>query len=205
VPVPNLTTAVPPSPLQRLLDHLPLQRDHRSRSATVRRDLPQGVRPRRDRDVSTCCRLVRRAFFEGQFPDLHDRDPRAWLTGDDVLAAWVAERGGEVVAHVATCRIPPDARTWMRWREITGRDTEELLEVSRLFVRPQFRGLGIARELAGVAVRDIRARGRVPVLEVVDRSRTPPSYAEGGLWRLRSTEPVPQHQGLWAHRMQAAP
>lgn len=170
--------------------------------------LPDGVRPRRDRDVSTCARLVRRAFFEGQFPGKHDEEPRLWLTDPDVLAAWVAEREGEVVAHVAISRIDHDLDpiSSLRWRESTGHAPSDLLAVSRLFVRPRFRGQGIAASLIDTACVEIRSRGHVPVYEVTTASRLPPSYSVDHGWRLRSSEPLrDRHHELWIHRFEAGP
>ncbi len=182
----------------------------RTRMPTQRRppDLPEGVRRRRDRDVATCARLVRRAFFEGVFPGQHDEDPRLWLADPDVLAAWVAERDGEVVAHVAISRIDHDLPpvTSLRWRESTGHVPADLVAVSRLFVRPRFRGQGIAASLIDVACAEIRSRGKVPVYEVTTTSKLPPSYSRDHGWRLRSTEPLPdRHHELWIHRFEATP
>lgn len=170
--------------------------------------LPPGVRPRRDRDVPTCARLVRRAFFEGQFPGDHDEEPRLWLADPDVLDAWVAEREGEVVAHVAISRIDHDLDpvTSLRWRESTGHVPSELVAVSRLFVRPSFRGQGIAASLVDVACAEIRSRGQVPVYEVTTSSSLPPSYSRDHGWRLRSSEPLhDRHRDLWIHRFEAVP
>ena len=185
-------------PLRRWLARVPRQGGRQSPP------MPPGIRRRRDRDLSTCVRLVRRAFFEGQFPGLHDLDPRDWLSGPDVMSAWLAERDGEVAGHVAISQVGLDTASALRWREVTGRDPSELLAVSRLFVRPRFRGQGIAASLVDVAVADIRARGLVPVLEVVTTSSLAPSYSRDHGWRLRSTEPLPDGRGLWVHRHEAA-
>ncbi|CAN5409379.1 GNAT family N-acetyltransferase [soil metagenome] len=186
--------------VHRLRTRMPTQR-HRPPP------LPDGVRLRRDRDVPTCARLVRRAFFEGQFPGQHDEEPRLWLTDPDVVGAWVTEQDGEVVAHVAISRVDShlDAVTSLRWRESTGHVPSDLLAVSRLFVRPRFRGQGIAATLIDVACAEIRSRGHVPVYEVTTTSSLPPPYSRDHGWRLRSTEPWPdRHQALWIHRFEAA-
>ena len=183
--------------MNRLLTRMPHQR---SRSE----ELPPGIRPRRDRDLSTCARLVRRAFFEGQFPGQHDEEPRFWLADHDVLDAWVAERDGEIVAHVASSRLDLDPLSALRWRESTGHVPSDLIAVSRLFVRPRFRGQGIAASLIEVACDEIRARGKVPVYEVVTTSSLAPSYSRDHGWRLRSSEPLrDQHKTLWIHRFEA--
>ena len=164
----------------------------------------QGIRMRRRRDLPTVTRLLRRAFFEGQFPGVRPSDPRAWLEGDDVLAAWVAHEQGEIVAHVAITRVGLDARSARRWQEVTGHRTSELAAVSQLFVRPRFRGQGIGASLVDVACAAIRARGMVPVYEVTTTSSLAPSYSRDHGWRLRSSERVPgTRQGVWIHRFEA--
>lgn len=184
--------------MNRLLTRMPRQRTGASPP------LPPGIRVRRDRDLSTCARLVRRAFFEGQFPGQHDEDPRLWLADPDVLEAWVGERDGEVVAHVAISRLELDPLSALRWRESTGHVPSDLLAVSRLFVRPRFRGQGIAASLIEVACDEILARGKVPVYEVVTTSSLAPSYSRDHGWRLRSSEPIrDKRKELWIHRFEA--
>jgi predicted N-acetyltransferase YhbS len=121
-----------------------------------------------------------------------------------VLGAWVAEREGEVVAHVAISRLDLDALSALRWRESTGHVPADLIAVSRLFVRPSFRGQGIAGSLIEVACEEIRDRGKVPVYEVVTTSSLAPSYSRDHGWRLRSSEPLrDKHKELWIHRFEA--
>ena len=165
-----------------------------------------GIRMRRHRDLPTVTRLLRRAFFEGQFPGVRPSDPRAWLEGDDVIGAWVAHEQGEIVGHVAITRVGVDARSARRWQEVTGHRPAELAAVSQLFVRPRFRGQGIAATLVDVAVADIRGRGLVPVFEVVTADRVAPSYARDHGWRLRASDVRPERSTqLWVHRMMAEP
>ena len=76
-------------PTSGSLQRLPIQVPHQHRHAS---QMPHGIRHRRPRDVSACARLVRRAFFEGHFPGLHEEDPRDWLAAPEVRDAWVAER-----------------------------------------------------------------------------------------------------------------
>jgi predicted N-acetyltransferase YhbS len=183
--------------MNRLRTRMPIQRSQSE-------PLPSGIRRRRDRDLAACARLVRRAFFEGQFPGQHDEDPRLWLADHAVLDAWVAERDGEVVGHVAISRLELDPLSALRWRESTGHVPSDLIAVSRLFVRPRFRGQGIAASLIDVACAEIRARGKVPVYEVITTSSLAPSYSRDHGWRLRSSEPLHDpHKDLWIHRFEA--
>ncbi|NUR06991.1 MAG: GNAT family N-acetyltransferase [Nocardioidaceae bacterium] len=163
--------------------------------------LPAGIRPRRPRDIGSCARLLRRAYFEGRFPEHGEQDPRDLLAGDDVLEAWVAESEGEIVGHVALSTL--DHASTYRWREVTGHDPDDLVAVSCLFVRPRSRGVGIGATLLGVAASAVWAEGRIPVIEVVSESpQVPALYGESG-WRLRATDPRPgKPSGLWLHRFE---
>jgi GNAT superfamily N-acetyltransferase/predicted DCC family thiol-disulfide oxidoreductase YuxK len=143
----------------------------------------KGIRRRRPRDLGPCARLLRSVYVDGQYPVYWPDAPRAWLADEEVLDAWVAERRGELVGHVAITRVGGDPVSAMRWRE-SGRDPARLGGVSRLFVRPRARGEGIGSALLGVAVGEIRARGLAPVLEVVTASADAVRLYEDQGWQL---------------------
>jgi GNAT superfamily N-acetyltransferase/predicted DCC family thiol-disulfide oxidoreductase YuxK len=149
----------------------------------------KGVRRRRSKDLDACVHLLGLVFSEGQYPLSWPDAPRAWLGGDDVMDAWVLERQGEILGHVAVSPVGLDPRTALRWREVTGHEPSGLAGVTRLFVRPRVRGQGIGKALLDVAVADIRARGLVPVLDVVSASRDAIRLYEDQGWRLRATYP----------------
>jgi len=142
------------------------------------------IRPRRGRDLGACARLLRLVHAAGQYPVYWPPAPRAWLADGEVLDAWVAERRGELVGHVAICRVGSGHRSALRWREITGHSPDRLAGVSQFFVRPRAQGQGTGSALLAVAVREIRARGLVPVLEVVSASRDAIAMYEARGWRL---------------------
>lgn len=160
-----------------------LVRARSSRRLLGRRDgVPHGIRRRTDKDLGACARLLRVVHGESRYPVYWPEHPRAWLS-EGLQAAWVAERLGEVLGHVAVADVDQDAVSRVRWREVTGHDPAELAVVSKFFVRPRVRGQGVGTALLDVAVADIRGRGRLPVLDVVSASQDAIRLFEDLGWR----------------------
>jgi GNAT superfamily N-acetyltransferase len=91
---------------------------------------------------------------------------REFLDSPDAVAAWVAERDGDIVGHAAlhaTSSPPVVARA----REAAGCEADELAFVARLFVAPQGRRVGTGRALLAVATEAAANLGRRPALDVV--------------------------------------
>lgn len=149
----------------------------------------KGFRRRRIKDLGACARLLRVVFSEGQYPVHWPDAPRAWLNDEDVIDAWIVERQGEILGHIAISKVGLDGVSQFRWREITGHLPSELAGVSKLFVRPRVRGQGIGAALMTVAVADIRARGLIPVLDVVSASEDAIRLYEDLGWRLLAMDP----------------
>jgi GNAT superfamily N-acetyltransferase/predicted DCC family thiol-disulfide oxidoreductase YuxK len=149
----------------------------------------RGIRRRRPRDLAPAARLLRVVFAEGQYPVHWPESPRSWLDGDDVLDAWVLERHGEMLGHIAISEVGLDPVAALRWREVTGRDPSELAGISRYFVRPRARGKGVGSALLDVAVAEIRARGLLPVLDVVSASRDAIRLYDERGWRMIAMYP----------------
>jgi GNAT superfamily N-acetyltransferase len=106
-----------------------------------------------------------------------------------VLDAWIAEQHGMIQGHVAITRVDSDPTTALRWREVTGRPASELAGVSRFFVRSSVRGLGLGTALLETAVEKSRARGLMPVAEMVSTTRRGiPLYDRAG-WRMAAMYP----------------
>lgn len=158
------------------------------------------VRPRRARDVGASTRLLGVVYCADHYPDRLPGSAHAWLVRD-VLDAWVAERHGQVLGHVATVRVGTDPLSAGRWREITGLSPSDLLGVSRFFVRRTERGKGIGTALLAVAAADARAHGLVPVLETVSESRTAiPTLRDAG-WQLLAVDGRDARADRWrVHR-----
>jgi len=166
----------------------------------------KGIRRRRTGDLAGCANLLAVVFSAGQYPVHWPDAPRAWLADEEVLDAWVFERGGEVHGHVAICAVGLDKLSALRWRELTGRECSELAGVTRLFVRPRMRGQGIGTVLLDLAVAEIRARGLVPVLDVVSASKDAVRLYEDLGWRRRAAYPWgDEREGLRIYYYEAPP
>ncbi len=152
--------------------------------------LPGGaarIRRRHGGDVDPAARILRGISSGGKYPLPRPASHRGWLS-DDVLEAWVAERQGSILGHVAIGRAGTGSASAQRWREVTGRPLDDLALVSRFFVRLPERGQGIGNALLAAAVSGARARGLVPVADAVGTSRFgSPLYADHG-WRLAARD-----------------
>lgn len=176
------------NPVTRRLGQLPggslLHRDHETP--------PEAglVRRRREKDLTACARLLEVVYYQEHYPVVRPHRPRDWLTSDDVLAAWVAERNGEILGHVAISRVGRDPVSALRWRETIEHEPSELMGVSRFFVRPKSRRQGVGTALLDAAVEEVRRRGCDPVIEMASESSDGLPFFVGRHWRLIAMDPM---------------
>jgi GNAT superfamily N-acetyltransferase len=164
----------------------------------------KGVRRRRSGDLAMCGRLLDVVHYEARYPALRPEPPRAWLTHPDVHSAWVCERLGRILGHVAISEVARDSLSALRWRETTEHAPSELMAVSRFFVRPAAREQGIGTALLDVAVAEIRRRDRLPVLEMVSSRRDGFPFLASRDWRLVAIDAWgPKDQDLYICRYAA--
>ncbi len=107
------------------------------------------------------------------------------------LGAWVALADGLVVGH-ASLLHPRAGWESEGWTAGTGLAVDRLAAVSVLFVDPAFGGQGIGTRLLDIAVARARARGRLPVLDVVQEH----SIA-ADLYRRRGWQVVAEVRPPW--------
>jgi GNAT superfamily N-acetyltransferase len=164
----------------------------------------RGIRRRRPKDLGACGRLLEVVHYDAHYPAIRPERPRDWLDADAVLDAWVAERLGEILGHVAISSVGRDALSALRWRETTERDPSELLAVSRFFVRPRVRGQGIGTSLLDAAAAEIHGRSRVPVLEMLSPRRDGIPFLAARGWRLVAQDPwTSNREALFLYRYTA--
>ena len=107
--------------------------------------------------------------------------------------AWIAEVGGRAVGHISTEGLADYDEELLRcWADGAGVDAADLECVSVLFVDGNLRGHGIGTALIDLAVEAIRARGRVPVLDVVHQAG-----AAANLYRRRGWVEVGRANLSW--------
>ncbi len=148
-----------------------------------------GLRRRRAGDLGACTRLLRVVHHEDGYPVYWPDSAQRWLDGPEVLDAFVVERVRELLGHVAVVSIGRDATSALHWRELTGCRPDQLGGVSRLFVRRRTRGEGIGGVLLDTAAVAVRARGRLPVLDMVSTGVEAQHLYTSRGWRLLASYP----------------
>ncbi|MFE4020826.1 GNAT family N-acetyltransferase [Streptomyces sp. NPDC059101] len=128
--------------------------------------MPSVVRRRGDADLGACAAVLAEVHAHSGYPHHWPEEPVRWLTPDGLTAAWVAEAGGVVLGHAALC----------------GR------EVSRLYVSPGARGLGLGARLLAAVEAEAAARGVRLVLEVKTSDVSAVALYERRGWARRGTE-----------------
>lgn len=125
------------------------------------------IRPRRPEDLAQCVEALSEVHTVDGYPHRWPDDPVGWLSPADLDSAWIAERAGRVVGHLA----------------LVGR--EDALWVSRLFVRPDARRSHVGEGLLDKA----RERG-VLMLDVIEQSTSAIALYERTGWTLLVRRPA---------------
>ena len=155
------------------------------------------IRPRTDEDVPACLALMRRTHELDGYPRYWRADPQQFLVGAGEQAAWVAERDGTPVGHVAVHDasgnpVLPAAQA------ATGAEPAALAVVARLLVSPDARRTGVGARLLDEATAWVHAQGRRPVLDVLqDEPGVIALYERRGWQRLDPVVlPIEGHEPL---------
>jgi GNAT superfamily N-acetyltransferase len=124
------------------------------------------IRPRAGDDMDALVELAATVQVADGYPGRRPLDLAAFLAASDAMGAWVAERQGAIVGHVALHRTSLPV-VMERAAAHLGRPASELAVVARLIVDPGSRRAGVGRALLTAAADEARRRGRHPILDVV--------------------------------------
>jgi GNAT superfamily N-acetyltransferase len=123
------------------------------------------IRRKTDKDEDECLDLLMQVHESDGYPPYLPADVPAFITPKYEVAAWVAERDGRIVGHVAIHQASVDP-TLAAAQRATGLPAGGLAVVSRLFTLPALRRVGIGRALLRHATRQAQSRGQRAVLDV---------------------------------------
>jgi GNAT superfamily N-acetyltransferase len=165
------------------------------------------VRSRTADDLAACVSLVLEVNRTDGYPGHLPADVEQFVAPPYERLAWVAERDGQVVGHVALHEAAGDP-TFDAAHRATGLDADRLAVLARLFVSPAVRHAGVGSRLVGAATGHARGEGRRVVLDVVRSFSGPVAFYEALGWvRL---EPLVVDLGttvldLWVYLSPAPP
>jgi GNAT superfamily N-acetyltransferase len=109
------------------------------------------IRERRDEEVVACVAVLALIHKEESYPWHWPQDATRWLTPRNALRAWVAvASAGEIAGHVM----------------VRGEEAGESATVSRLFVSPRYRGIGLGVRFLELVQAWAVENGRMLDLEV---------------------------------------
>ncbi len=126
------------------------------------------IRPRRSGDLDALAEVLVRVHAVDGYPVEGVEHPRAWLTPSRQLAAWTALVSHAPVGHVALAKASRDDDAAAMWlRSGAGGELESVAIPVRLFVDPEYRRLGAAKQLMAAAYQYAHAHRLVLVFDVM--------------------------------------
>ena len=146
------------------------------------------IRPRRESDLPALLDAIWRVHTRDAYPSVWPAEPLAFIAPPS-LGAWVAEVGGQVAGQVVLRPAGSPLPDWMRAAGLT--EAAQIAVVSRLFVRPDLRGLGLARQLLGTAHREALRLGCRAVLDVHQKNPAAIRLYDQEGWQRVATVPAP--------------
>jgi GNAT superfamily N-acetyltransferase len=152
------------------------------------------IRDRADADLEACAGALRGVYETSGYPTHWPADPAGWLRPAGIAQAWVATTADiPVVGHVILMRPLAGSRSG---------------EVSRLFVVPAARRLGVGSALLEAVMGEADANGLDLFLDVTDHLRDARAlYQRAGFCLVSTTEagwttpdggPVTLHRYAWS-------
>jgi GNAT superfamily N-acetyltransferase len=99
-----------------------------------------------------------------------DSELENWLLGGETIERWVAVEDREVIGHVGLNLPASYILDWLDRSDTVSTARGGFAEISKLFVIPSRRSVGVASRLLDVATAASWEMGRQPALAVVDTS-----------------------------------
>ncbi|WP_248962441.1 GNAT family N-acetyltransferase [Sphaerisporangium perillae] len=140
------------------------------------------IRPRTTEDLPACVDALAAVHASDRYPVDWPADPGRWLTPSNLVQAWVAVRGADVVGHVGLARLDAAALEPSLAAAI-GAVSGPVGSITRLFVTPQGRGHGHAAHLLDVVRKEAANLGMPLVLDVSDDGHAAISLYERAGWQ----------------------
>ncbi|WP_079314685.1 GNAT family N-acetyltransferase [Microbispora sp. GKU 823] len=140
------------------------------------------IRSRTIKDLRACIDALATVHASDRYPVDWPADPGRWLTPSNLVQAWVAVEGSDVVGHVGLSQLdaatlePPLARA-------IGTPAGPVGSITRLFVTPQWRGYGHATRLLDVVGKKAADLGIPLVLDVSDDGHAAIALYERAGWQ----------------------
>jgi GNAT superfamily N-acetyltransferase len=140
------------------------------------------IRPRLTEDLRACIDALAAVHTSDRYPVDWPADPGRWLTSSNMIQAWVAVDGSDVVGHVGLSQL--DAATLEPpLVAAMGSPIGPVGSITRLFVTPQGRGHGYAAHLLDVARKEAANLGLPLMLDVSDDGHAAIALYERAGWR----------------------
>jgi ribosomal protein S18 acetylase RimI-like enzyme len=126
------------------------------------------VRPITDDDVPGAIAALVEVHATDGYPVEGVAEPEAWLCSPAVLRAWVAERAGKVVGHVAVMRPQGEGAVEL-WQDKSGEGEGRIGVLARLFVVRDARRHAVGERLMEAAMDHARDSALRLVLDVMTK------------------------------------
>jgi GNAT superfamily N-acetyltransferase len=138
--------------------------------------------------MDACVSLLEIVHARDHYPLLWPVDAAEWLSPRQLIAAWVAAGNDAILGHVALnhARHNENGLEWLSSQSLV---PGKVVWISRLFVAPEARRLGLGSKLLQAAVEHAIGMGLLPALEVVESDQAAIElYEQFGLVRVHSRD-----------------
>lgn len=128
------------------------------------------IRPRRLCDIPGAAKALVEVHATDGYPVEGVADPEGWLRSNDLIEAWVAERDGRIVGHVAIFRPSGEDAVDLYQRQFNG-SVEDVAVLARLFVVREACRNAVGERLLKAATQHAADSGKRLVLDVMTKDQ----------------------------------